>query len=216
MRVHTVNQLIEVIGELFPATFESDAHSKAWSEQYRATLSALEPDELNGAWHRVLDGWKRKTAPMPADILAAHRNRTGKSVALSGHDGDQLKTHEFLAKLAKRDQDLRDEKQRIIAEWTNNHPKLCADAAQVGFSGALETFVSRAAGILAQRNTKRASGVECGPIDIPGLYLHEGCEQVIVPRDEIDKWRHHIENPTRSFVRNVGTLKHIANSIDQR
>lgn len=154
MRISTISELMLAMVGMFPVTFSSQKLVESWEPQYRASLSKLEGDDLNTAWHVCMDGWTKKAAPSPADLLASFR-RSPK--ARKSGDTDLLPLAD---KLKKRDADRIEDRRNLITRYENEHAKGYAMARAEGWQGYLEEQVKRSANIISQRNEQRKAGAK--------------------------------------------------------
>lgn len=199
MRVATIDILIQTIAQLYPVTFTPN-QIPAFTEQYRSVLSGLSPDELNDAWHKCMETWRKKAGPSAADILASHR--AGRTPTASNSNGI-LSTAEFLAKQNKRDADRTEERRELIEKYERNHAPGYAMARAEGWIGQLETQVKRSANIIAQRNEQRRAGAQVQDwrpelsedrrtesfVPWVSIVTHEGVDMIEIGQDVPRVWR---------------------------
>lgn len=157
MRVATIDILVKTIHELYPVSFGTH-QIPAFVEQFRSVLSGLDGDQLNAAWHKTMEGWKKKSGPTAADILQMHKSLSSKNRSSSGK-GDLS----FLDNMRKLDDDEVMDRRRIIADYAGGHDAGYATAQAEGWLWHLETQVWRAANYIAQRNRQRIMGLTVRP-----------------------------------------------------
>jgi len=195
LRIATINDLMNQMAEMFPLTFPDAKRISAWEPQYRASLSGLDGDELNAAWHAVFDSWKKPTAPPPADFLKAHDAiKTKRSAGPSRGEGS------LADRLQKRDQELRELRRKLVDDFWQSHAKTRAAASQEGWLPLAETQIALGANMLAQRQQKRDGGqFVAGMRDDDrayfGIYEIEGAEQLCITNAMIDMWREWVSTP---------------------
>lgn len=146
MRVATIDVLIQTIAQLYPVTFTPN-QAPAFTEQYRGVLSALSGDELNAAWHKTMETWKKKAGPTAADILTSHRalSATKPKSAANGNLS-------VIDRLAENDRLRNEDRRKLIDGYTEQHASGFEMARTEGWHFQLETQVKRAAHMISQRN----------------------------------------------------------------
>lgn len=149
MRVATITDLMNTMTGMFPANFSTPKLVSSWETQYRASLGKLEGDDLNTAWHTCMDGWTKRGAPSPGDLLAAFK-RSPK--ARKSADAELLPLADMLK---KRDAERSEDRRNLIERYQNEHAKGYAMALAEGWLGYLEEQVKRSANMIAQRNEMR-------------------------------------------------------------
>lgn len=189
MRIATIHDMMTTLKDMFPVTFSTPKLESSWEQQYRASLSGLDGDQLNAAWHKCLDGWTKKAAPSPADFLIAHRSAPGSK--LSSRDSSGLS---FADRLKQRDEKLREARHAITAEWESHHPKVVSAATAEGWLPHLQGQLAIGSNMLAQRNRitedkGRNPILSKGDEEYFGIYPVDGVEQLCITQAMIDLWR---------------------------
>lgn len=213
MRIDTVSALMDRLVELFgEISFPNETKRRQWEPQYRASLGHLTPDELNSTFHACMDAWKKKAAPMPADILAASKGTSGPAATRNG----QRSAKQFYADLAAKDLKLWELKQTIADQFREMKPTTFATAEQEGWVGLLETQVGVAANILAQRQVMFDGGAnvprltESEMTDYAIGYGHDGREEIQITRALIDMWKRWTSTPTKRISNNIPKMSFAA------
>lgn len=189
MRIETIEDLMNVIQSLYPVSFTAK-QLPVWTERYRSALSDLSSDELNAAWVKIGETWTKKSAPSPADILAAHRSLTPLS---QPKDARSFQT-DIKAELAAKAFRLREIKRQIADEYAANHPKTYGTAQAEGWTNCLVDQVKRAAHLLSQRRQKSDAGIPLIPLDEYTcteltISVNGNSEAIEIPRAMIERWR---------------------------
>ena len=216
MRVDTIDGLANALIELYPGTF-TEAQRPAFVDRYRSILGNLTGDELNAAYHRTFETWTKRAAPQAADILAAHRSTASKGQMTGKHFA---RTEDFMASLHKRDQALRDERQRLISEFEAAHAKGYQTAQEEGWRGMLESQVKVAANILAQRNQARSAGADVPPMKAEDYETYQisvidGEERIEISQARMKVWRGYAMNPSADFLKYARNLGNAAKHVVQ-
>lgn len=198
MRIATINELMAQMEVMFPLTFPDAKRLAGWEPQYRATLSGLDGDQLNAAWHAVMDIHKKATAPAPADFLKAHEALKAKRAAGPSSGSGSLDD-----RLKKRDEALRELRNKLAAEFWESHPKLRAASIEQKWLGLAEDQIKTGANMLAQRNMIRddkrnAPRLDKEDQDYFGIYEIEGVEQLCITNAMIDRWKEWLSTPAPS------------------
>lgn len=206
MRIDTVSALMDRLIELFgEVSFPSDTKRKQWEPQYRSSLSHLTPDEINTTFHACMDGWKKKSAPMPADILSASTAVAGPAAIRHGQRSEK----QFRADLAAKDLKLRELKQEICDQFRDSKAKTFALAREEGWLGLLQAQVAMGANILAQRQVMADSGAnppqlsEYEKADYAIGYGQDGREEIQITRAHIDIWKDWLSTPAKRISNNI-------------
>ena len=193
------------MAELWPVTFPDAKRVSIWESQYRAILGHLEGDELNAAYYACMDGWKKKAAPLPADILRAH---TAKTAPDNDRHDRQMNAAEFQAYLAKRDADIREARRTIAEQYRQQHAEGFERADREGWIGLLERQVQIAANILAQRSQVRKPGKE--PKELTEFEREDYCiaandegEFIEITQANIALWRGWLSTPPKPISNNI-------------
>ena len=186
MRVNSIEILMRLLANLWPASFPDAKQLSSWQAQYQAVLGHLTADELNVAYHVCMIGWTKKAAPLPADILKAHMARS-----LRETGGSET----FIEPMRKHDADFEAEKHRLIDSWMAEHPATLTDARQEGWLPNLSHQLALGANILAQRNMIRLDSRRRVPFLTPSDATHYGIvfegeqERLAVTSAMIETWR---------------------------
>jgi hypothetical protein len=192
MRVNSIEILMRLLANLWPASFPDAKELSSWRAQYQAALGHLTADELNVAYHFCMVGWTKKAAPLPADILKAHMARS-----LRENGGSAT----FIEPMRKHDADFEAEKHRLIDSWMAEHSAIVTDARQEGWLPSLSHQLALGANILAQRNMIRMDPRRRLPFLAPkeaanyGIVFEGDQERLAVTLAMIETWRFYRSAP---------------------
>lgn len=201
--IDSIKTLVRHLAELYPVSF-TPAQLPAWEERYEAVLGSLTAVQLDAAYNATFKDWKKRAAPLPADILAAHESRARYSMA-DGRGAEPVKS--FKDRLWEKDRKRMDDKAKIIAEYREPRRRLFAQAEVEGWLWQLERQVAIAANIIAQRNENRRPGIShsigpssIGPLspDASAYYritTFMDADQIDIPDSVIEEWREDARTP---------------------
>jgi len=177
-----INRLLNVFRSHVPTT---DERYPGMVREYAEALTRFPPHSLKAGVSWLISHRKEKFWPTPAEISDAVAEATDniRLAALPAAKPD------FRADLARRNEALRQRRIAIVSEFESNQARLCLQAKSEGWGGLLDTAVRAAANILAQRDMKRAEGIDVYPCEFPNIATIHGVEQIAIDQSEINRWR---------------------------